>query len=90
MGPSLTDKTIKINKTRNDGINDEDTNYLIGFSSSKLLSSDSSSSSARSWPRLYGASFALDFPDESVLAADLCPARAVDWALVLLAIDVGM
>ena len=88
MGSSLTDKTIKINKKRNDGM--EDTNYLIDFSSSKLLSSDSSSSSTRSWPRLYGASFALDFPDEFVLAADLCPARAVDWALVLLAIDVGL
>ena len=60
------------------------TNYLIGCSSSELLSSDSSSSSAMSWPGLYGT-----FLDDSVLAAALCPVEAVDWVLVLLAIDVG-
>ena len=49
-----------------------------------------SSSSLALTSGLYGASSAWALLDESVLAVALCPAGAVDWAMVLLAIDVGM
>ena len=47
-----------------------------------------SSSSLALTSGLYGASSAWALLDASVWA-DLCPAEEVDWALVLLAIDVG-